>query len=138
MGRKPRETYEKRLWKLFYAEGMKNGWASGRYAIQDGNYIVKEDRLNKNSIAVFSDIKELKHFFRMGNWCLGQAVMYGDLCFIQQVNAGDEWLTLKYFSKEGVLAFESVSFNHFGESKFEDFIQRIEKASYQQCKELRY
>ena len=138
MGRKPRGAVEKHLWKLFYAEGMKNGWASGRYAIADGDYIVEADRLNENSVGVFEDIKELKHFFRMGNWCLGQAAMYGDLCFIQQVNAGDEWLTLKYFAEEGILAFESVSFNHFGENEFEDFIQRIVKASYQQCKELSY
>jgi len=39
-----------------------------------------------------------------GNWSLGSAFWFQDVCFIQQVDGGDEWLTIK-----GTTAFESVS-----------------------------
>lgn len=38
------------------------------------------------------------------NWCLGTAFYIDNLCFIQQVGGGDEWLTIK-----GDTAFESIS-----------------------------
>ena len=40
-------------------------------------------------------IDELKELFSRGNWCMGQAFYYQNLCFINQVEGGDEWLTIK-------------------------------------------
>ena len=37
--------------------------------------------------------EELRERIWHGNWCLGQAFYLGDLCFIQQVDGGDEWLS---------------------------------------------
>src|SRR6202042_1564420 len=37
--------------------------------------------------------KELLEKFEHGNWSLGQAFYVGNLCFINQVDGGDEWLT---------------------------------------------
>lgn len=39
-----------------------------------------------------------------GNWSLGQAFYVGPLCFIQQVDGGDEWMVLR-----GALPFDSYS-----------------------------
>jgi hypothetical protein len=39
------------------------------------------------------------------NWTLGQAFFRGDLCFVQQVDGGDEWLAIKQD-----MPFESISF----------------------------
>ena len=36
----------------------------------------------------------LKLFFEHGNWSIRQGVVYQDLFFCNQVNGGDEWLSL--------------------------------------------
>ena len=110
IGRKPNTKEEKEFWKKAYKIGMGNGWCNGKFEKQDGNFIVKEDRLNNNSVCVIDDLQTLKEFFKMGNWCLGQAVIYKCLCFINQVNGGDEWLTMKLFEDGRVIDFESYTF----------------------------
>jgi hypothetical protein len=65
---------------------------------------------------------------------LGQAFFLGDLCFIQQVGGGDEWLVIK----ENV-AFESVSAGTMIEQgTFDDFLARIAAASLYACAKLIY
>ena len=54
-----------------------------------------------------ADAVELAERLAHGNWCLGQAFFLGDLCFIQQVGGGDEWLVIKQN-----VAFESASCAH--------------------------
>ena len=108
-GRKIRTPGEKKFWEEAYKIGMKNGWCSGEFDRQDGNFIVEEDRLNNNSGFVIEDVEQLRDFFKHGNWCLGQAVIYKSLCFINQINGGDEWLTMKKF-KNQVIDFESITF----------------------------
>ena len=72
-----------------------------------------------------------------GNWCLGQAFHVGDLCFIQQVGGGDEWLTIK----EGT-AFESISFGRIiergGEAAAQEVLDRIRAAAVEKCRSLGY
>lgn len=108
-GRKLKTKEEKEFWNQAYEIGMKNGWCSGEFDREDGNFIVEEDRLNKNSAMVIDDLETLKEFFRAGNWCLGTAVIYKSICFIEQVNGGDEWLTMKLFSDGKVRSFESMT-----------------------------
>jgi len=126
-----------KFWERAYKIGMKNGWCSGRYALEDGDYIVDEDRLNKNSGSEITDPENLLKFFKHGNWCLGQAVIYKNLCFIQQVNGGDEWLTIKDFDNEAI-AFESISFESMDYIEFEDLISRLLRATKSQCIHLKY
>lgn len=130
-GRKPLTEKEKEFRDSCYIIGMTNGWCSGEYAHQDGNFIVKEDRLNKNSFCLIDNLKTLKKFFRHGNWCLGQAVIFKNLCFIQQVNGGDEWLVIKEFENE-TRSFESISFERIiteGEPKeFEKLLKELLEA----------
>ncbi len=80
---------------------------------------------------------ELLDKFEHGNWCLGQAFFRGDLCFIQQLNDGDEWLAIKRD-----VPFESVSFGRIIETKGRDAAQalldRMRAASIEPCRELDY
>jgi len=74
-----------------------------------------------------------------GNWGLGQAYILGDICFINQVNGGDEWLTIK-----GKTAFESITMQTHQETREEaetrlrQIIPRIQAATEEQCRLLEY
>ena len=128
------EEFKERAYKI----GMKNGWCSGKYGFEDGSYTVEEDRLNKNSFTIFTDLEELKKTFLEGNWCLGQAFIYKNLCFINQVNAGDEWLTIKNFEDEAI-HFESISMiPTIRDEEFEELIERLSKANKEDCLSLTY
>lgn len=134
----PINEIEKLFKKLAYEKGMENGWCSGRYAEEDGDFIVEEDRLNLDSFVFIEDIFELEEFFRRDAWCLGQAVIFEELCFIQQVDGGDEWLTMKLFGNE-VIAFDSISFQpSIRHGKLGELLGRLLEASREQCKLLTY
>jgi len=133
-GRRLKTAAEKEFWKEAYKIGMENGWCSGKYAEQDGNFIVEEDRLNKKSVLAIDNIATLKAFFKQGNWCLGQAVIYKSLCFIQQVNGGDEWLVIKC-GQDSVFSFESWSCSRMDIGKE---IKKVLKATDEQLKRLEY
>ena len=121
-----------------YKIGMKNPWCSGRADFEDGNFIPEEDRLNRNSFTVFTDAAKLKDAFKRGNRCLSEAFVYRDLCFMNQVNGGDEWLTMKRFGDE-VIAFESISWiPTIDDGEFDDLLKRLERATKKQCQELDY
>jgi len=131
------EIEKKEFWERAYKIGIKNGWCSGRYAIADGNFIMPEDRLNKNSCSTIAHLDDLYKFFKHGNWCLGSAIIYKNLCFIQQVNGGDEWLTIKNFPDEAI-NFESISFEGMNCTEFKDLINRLSRANKEQCVHLKY
>lgn len=85
-------------------------------------------------------IEGLKAFFEHGNWAIRNGILYNDLLFINQVNGGDEWWTLKYdkFKREYV-SFESITFRFIIErGEFEKYIKRLENATIEQCKNLKY
>ena len=58
----------------------------------------------RRSFTRCSDEAELKARLEHGNWCLGSAFYFGDLCFIEQVAGAGEWLVIKE-----TVAFESAS-----------------------------
>ena len=80
---------------------------------------------------------ELLEKLANGNWCNGQAFHIGNLCFIEQGNSNDEWLTIK----DGV-PFESISFAHIIKEEGKEFAQKIiddiRAATVEQCKKLEY
>lgn len=132
------KSYNEKFKERAYLIGMKNGWCSGKYDRANGGFTVEADRLNKNSFTVFTDLEKLKETFLNGNWCLGQAFIYKDLCFINQVNGGDEWLTIKNFKDEAI-NFESISFIPVIKSgEFEELIKNLLKASKENCLSLTY
>ena len=79
-------------------------------------------------------LEQLEDYFRQGNWCLGQGFYYQNLCFINQINGGDEWLTIK-----DDYDFESVTFGRMIErGEFYIYLDRLLKATKEQCLNLTY
>ena len=121
-----------------YTIGMKNHWCSGRADFADGNCLSEEDRLNRNSFVVFFDAAKLKYAFASDNYCLGTTFVYHDLCFVNQVDGGDEWLTMKRFRDE-VIAYESINWiPNIDNGEFDDLLKRLERATKKHCQELEY
>jgi len=89
--------------------------------------------------AACASVQDLVRNLLKGNWCLGTAFHFEDICFINQVEAGGEWLTIK-----GRTPFESITFHTFQESYEEaekrafETIERIRKATEEQCRKWEY
>jgi hypothetical protein len=130
MWRKPTTNAERELWNKAYQIGMRNPWASGNAAISEGNFITENDRLNKDSIAVVDNLENLRQIFLTGNWQLGSSWMYKNLVFINQIDGGDEWLTIKRWPNGEVTAFESITMNGFAKNstRFKKLIETLLKA----------
>lgn len=101
------------------------------------NYWIKEANdppFTKDMFTACKTVAELQKKIQQGNWCLGQAFYYKNICFINQVNGGDEWLTIKENVK-----FENITFDGIiKRGEFPAIIKRIEKATLEQCKKLAY
>lgn len=77
-------------------------------------------------------IAELQHELTRCRWCVGQAFYLDDLCLIQQVEGGDEWLTIRHG-----FAFESITFGpSIARSEFGELIARLLAASPDECRAL--
>jgi hypothetical protein len=84
-------------------------------------------------------VEELEKLLARGNWAIRQGFVYKNLVFINQVNGGDEWWTLKEFEDGELVAFESITFLPIiKEGKFKDLIERLLKADKEQCLTLQY
>lgn len=89
--------------------------------------------------ARIEDMEVLRQTLGGGNWAIRQGFLYKDLAFIQQVNAGDEWWTLKK-TDDGWLDFESWSFGSVAKDfhKFARAITSMHIATPEECKDLDY
>jgi hypothetical protein len=87
-------------------------------------------------------LDELEERLGFCMWALGTAFYYRELCFINQVDGGDEWLTIRAFREGGKvdsLAFESITFSSYiEEGRFKDLIERLLKANKEDCRRLTY
>ena len=89
---------------------------------------------SRRSFVECGDPKELAARLAHGNWCLGQVFFLGDLCFVQQVGGGDEWLVIKQN-----VAFDSASCGRMiATGTFVDFLSRVTAASLYACARLLY
>jgi hypothetical protein len=87
----------------------------------------------------YDDVAMLERFFEHGNWGTRSAVMHRDLIFVNQVNGGDEWWTLKALPNGELLPFESITFGpSIGRGEFAAYIERLASATPEQCKALTY
>lgn len=68
-----------------------------------------------------------------GNWCLGTAFYCENICLIQQVDGGDEWLVIR-----DNVPFDSYTLARMGKKKFLDYIERVKKATVEQLKQATY
>jgi len=107
------------------AKQQENDWLRNRDA-EDGVYT--EYPTYDYSYNIYYEcmtIEELKRAFLYGNWAIRQCFTYKNLAFINQINAGDEWLTLKKFEDGRLLDFESITMirtiNHEMRRWVEDF-----------------
>ncbi|NVM45566.1 MAG: hypothetical protein HWN79_11680 [Candidatus Lokiarchaeota archaeon] len=78
-------------------------------------------------------IPELYNLLTQGNWILGQPFYFRNLCFINQINAGDEWLVIR----DG-LAFESLTAEVMEHEEFRDWIECFFKATEEDLQRLEY
>lgn len=104
--------------------GKSNPWIAEAY----------DPAFDRTMLREVQDIDQLQLMFQYGNWCLGQGFYYRNLCFINQVDGGDEWLTIKED-----YAFESITFARIiGDGQFNAYIERLLMASKEQCINLTY
>jgi hypothetical protein len=90
------------------------------------------------SLERYDDVDMLERFFAHGNWSIRAAVQHHDLIFVNQVNGGDEWWTLK-IDGDQLVPFESITFCHtIARGEFRSYIQRLRDATVEQCKNLAF
>lgn len=71
-------------------------------------------------------LEELKGKFASGGWAVRQAFAYERLCFVNQINGGDEWWALYKHPDGRIQGFESITFRHFIEiGEFENLMERL-------------
>lgn len=88
----------------------------------------------RDSFAGCYSVEEMEERIGHANWSLGTAFYYRDLCFINQVEGGDEWLTIRHG-----IAFESISVLPFIErGEFASLVRRLLAASKERCQTLKY
>ena len=104
--------------------GRRNPWISQ----------ASDPPFNRRSFAATASLEALAEVVSgPQSWCLGQAYYWQNLCLIQQVNGGDEWLMIK-----DTYAFESFSCQCMGRHEVIDHLERILAATQGQCISLDY
>ncbi|MFC5402339.1 hypothetical protein [Cohnella soli] len=83
------------LWLL---EGYRNPWIRG----------ASDPEFDRTSFCFIDTVVELLEKFRHGNWSLGNAFVYKNLVFINQVNGGDEWMAIKDWCPFDSITFRAV------------------------------
>lgn len=123
------------------AKQQENTWLRNR-DVEDGIYADYPTSDYSYTYYECITLEELKKAFLYGNWSIRQCFTYKNLAFINQINAGDEWWTLKKFEDGRLLVFESCSMvaiiKQNLEDYFEDYIGQLLKATYEQCRHLEY
>jgi hypothetical protein len=115
---------------------QENGWLmEGGYAWQDDPFLEEYPY----SFVRADDVDGLREYFG-GNWALRQGILYDDLAFIQQVDGGDEWWTLKKLPDGKWLDFESWSFRDVRRDpvEFNRAIVSMQMATAEECAHLDY
>ena len=114
----------KDLISSWVAKGLENPWIKKAW----------DPPFNNQSFVACGTPLELATWFWHGNWSLGSAFIFANLCFINQVDGGDEWLVIR-----DDIVFESITakamLNH---ETFKEWIERVLKATEKQLKELTY
>ncbi len=112
------------LREQWYKLGIENQWISS----------ADDPPFTRDSFVGCYSVEELADRIGHGNWAIGTAFYYRDLCFINQVDGGDEWLTIRHG-----IAFESMTLeSSIEEGKFTRLIRRLLTATKAQCQALTY
>ena len=103
---------------------QENGW------LKVGGFDWQDDPFLEEYPYEFSrteSVDRLREALGSGNWAIRQGFCYRDLAFIQQVNGGDEWWTLKR-DGDAWTGFESWSFGAIAQEP-----ERFERAMRDMC-----
>lgn len=103
---------------------QENGW------LKVGGFDWQDDPFLEEYPYEFSrtdSVDRLREALGSGNWAIRQGFCYRDLAFIQQVNGGDEWWTLKR-DGDAWTSFESWSFGAIAQEP-----ERFERAMRDMC-----
>ena len=115
---------ESRYWfETWHKLAMKNPWIIEAW----------DPPLHITEQCIKNTIEELFDHFQRGNWCLADCVIYDDICFINQIDGGSEYLVIKRDC-----AFESLSANRLPLDELTDFISDVKQATNEQLKNLTY
>lgn len=137
---------DERTRRSLYLKCQENGWLMvGGYSWQDDPWL-EEYPYEFSEVAGIDGLREA---FRQGNWSIRQGFLYDDLAFVNQVDGGDEWWTLKRVGREGTpsdwLDFESWTFGPTAREvadsdhdAFANAIRSMQMASPEQCRKLDY
>ena len=112
---------------------QQNVWIRQRGSGDANDMCAFEPPLTEHDFYQCHSIQELYNLLTQGNWILGQPFYFRNLCFINQINAGDEWLVIR----DG-LAFESLTAGAMQYEEFKDWIDCVFNATEEQLRELEY
>lgn len=113
--------------ETWYKIGMKNSEIRQAY----------DPKFTRTSFKECMTIETLIKELRFDNWCIGTAFYYKNLCFINQIEGGSEWLVIR-----DDIAFESWScgrvLRYGGEDRFINQLNRMLAATDEQLKNWTY
>ncbi|MFE6729103.1 hypothetical protein [Streptomyces californicus] len=113
-----------KLREQWFKIGIENPWISS----------ADDPAFTRNSFVGCFSVEELEQNIGHGNWAIGTAFYYRDLRFINQVEGGDEWLTIRHG-----IAFESMTLEpSIEEGNFARLIRGLLTAPKTKCQTLTY
>ena len=112
---------------------QQNPWIRQRGSSDANDTCAFEPPLSEQDFFQCNTVVELYNYLVRGNWMLGQPFYFKNLCFINQINAGDEWLVIR-----NGIAFESLTAGAMGYEQFRDWIKCVMNATDEDLKNLEY
>lgn len=115
---------------------MENKWIDEWVKIGNRNPWISaavDPPFDKRMLYKCDTLEKLWEKISYGNWCLGQGFYYGDICLINQIDGGDEWMVIKQN-----VDFESFTVGAMGKEGFFENIRGIQKSTLDQCRRLEY
>ena len=126
-------THQSVIVEKWLSIAQQNPWIRQRGSQDANDTCAFEEPLNEHDFFQCGTIQELYNYLVRGNWMLGQPFYFQNLCFINQINAGDEWLVIR----DGI-GFESLTAGAMGYEEFRDWIKCVMKATEQDLRNLTY
>ena len=119
--------------EIWLSIAQQNPWIRQRGSGDANDICAFEPALTQQDFYECLSIEELYDLLTQGNWILGQPFYFQNLCFVNQINAGDEWLVIR----DGI-AFESLTAGAMEYEEFKDWIECVFKATEEDLRRLDY
>ena len=88
-------THQSLIVEKWLSIAQQNPWIRQRGSGDANDTCAFEEALSEQDFFQCNTVVELYSFLVRGNWMLGQPFYFKNLCFINQINAGDEWLVIR-------------------------------------------